>query len=119
MRIAERALERKQKKDDGRTVIVGENYFVHEGIKATDYGDVFSADPASQASILARLSALRETRDTAAAVAALDRLEAAARTDNENVMPHLIDCCHANATVGEMVARLKACWGEFREPIRL
>ena len=44
--------------------------------------------------------------------------EAAAAT-GENVMPYLVDCCHAYATVGEMVARLKAYWGEFREPVRL
>lgn len=119
MRIAERALERKQKKDDGRTVVVGENYFAHEGSEATDYGEVFMANPKSQDSILARLAALRKRRDNAAVVAALDRLEAAARTDDQNVMPFLVDCCHAYATVGEMVARLKLCWGEFREPVRL
>jgi methylmalonyl-CoA mutase, N-terminal domain len=34
-------------------------------------------------------------------------------------MPYLVDCCHAYATVGEMVARLKGHWGEFREPVRL
>jgi methylmalonyl-CoA mutase N-terminal domain/subunit len=119
MRIAERALERKQKKDDGRTVVVGENYFSQEEGKATDYGEVFSSNPQSQASILSRLKALRESRDGEAVVESLDRLEAAARTEDKNVMPYLIDCCHAYATVGEMVERLKACWGEFREPIRL
>ncbi|KKL50591.1 hypothetical protein LCGC14_2303990, partial [marine sediment metagenome] len=30
----------------------------------------------------------------------------------------LVDCCHAYATVGEMVATLKKEWGEFQEPIR-
>ena len=50
---------------------------------------------------------------------ALARLEAAAAKDDENLMPYLVDCCHAYATIGEMVARLKACWGEFQEPIRL
>jgi methylmalonyl-CoA mutase N-terminal domain/subunit len=34
-------------------------------------------------------------------------------------MPYLIDCCHAYATVGEMVATLKTQWGEFEEPVRL
>jgi methylmalonyl-CoA mutase N-terminal domain/subunit len=62
---------------------------------------------------------LRARRDNAAVIAALDRLEHAAQTDGENVLPYLVDCCHAYATVGEMVTRLKRCWGEFREPIRL
>jgi len=33
-------------------------------------------------------------------------------------MPYLVECCHAYATVGEMVTALKREWGEFREPIR-
>ena len=49
----------------------------------------------------------------------LDRLEQAAEHDGENLMPYLIECCHAYATVGEMVSRLKARWGEFQEPVRL
>ena len=63
--------------------------------------------------------ALREERDASVAMRSLDALERAARTSTENLMPYLIDCCHAYATLGEMVARLKACWGEFSEPIRL
>jgi methylmalonyl-CoA mutase N-terminal domain/subunit len=34
-------------------------------------------------------------------------------------MPYLVECCHAYATVGEMVHRLKQQWGEFQEPVRL
>jgi methylmalonyl-CoA mutase N-terminal domain/subunit len=34
-------------------------------------------------------------------------------------MPLLVECCNAYATVGEMVGRLKRCWGEFQEPVRL
>ena len=49
-------------------------------------------------------------------LAALDK---AAAVDGENLLPHLIDCCHAYATVGEMVATLKGQWGEFEEPVRL
>ena len=63
--------------------------------------------------------ALRAERDAGVAMRSLDALERAARTSKENLMPYLIDCCHAYATLGEMVARLKACWGEFSEPIRL
>ena len=32
---------------------------------------------------------------------------------------YLVECCHAYATVGEMVQRLKHQWGEFQEPVRL
>jgi methylmalonyl-CoA mutase N-terminal domain/subunit len=46
-------------------------------------------------------------------------LAAAAATDDVNLMPLLVDCCHAYATVGEMVDTLKREWGEFEEPVRL
>jgi methylmalonyl-CoA mutase N-terminal domain/subunit len=119
MRIAERALERKQKKDSGEIVVVGENYFTGANDGAVDYGEVFTSDPTAEARIRARLAALRETRDNTKVQAALAALEAAARTPDINLLPHLVECCHAYATVGEMVARLKGCWGEFSEPIRL
>ena len=119
MKIAERALERKRKKDSGETVVVGENYFARADGVATDYGEVFRSDPVAIDGILARLDALRATRDATAVTRALQALESAARTPDVNLIPYLIDCCHAYATLGEMVARLKACWGEFREPIRL
>ena len=119
MRIAERALERKRKKDSGETVVVGENYFVNQNDVAVDYGEVFKSDPSAEARIRARLAALRATRDNARVAYSLDALQAAANTLDTNVMPLLIECCHAYATVGEMVARLKSSWGEFSEPIRL
>ncbi len=34
-----------------------------------------------------------------------------------NLMANLIDCALAYCTVGEMVAALKAVWGEFRQPV--
>ena len=119
MRIAERALERKRKKDSGETVVVGENYFVNQNDATVDYGEVFKSDPSAEARIRARLAALRATRDNARVAYSLDALQAAANTLDTNVMPLLIECCHAYATVGEMVARLKSSWGEFSEPIRL
>jgi methylmalonyl-CoA mutase N-terminal domain/subunit len=44
-------------------------------------------------------------------------LETAAGGDGENLIPYLVDCCHAYATVGEMIGRLKRHWGEFQEPV--
>jgi methylmalonyl-CoA mutase N-terminal domain/subunit len=49
----------------------------------------------------------------------LDALSAAAAHEEGNLMPYLVECCHAYATVGEMVARLKEQWGEFEEPVHL
>jgi methylmalonyl-CoA mutase, N-terminal domain len=116
-RLAHRALERKVKKDRGEFVVVGENFFASSDGGSRSYGDVFKSDPSAAGLILKRLKLLRESRDNSAAEVALDTLENAARTPNQNLMPHLIHCCHAYATVGEIVRRLKNCWGEFHEPI--
>jgi methylmalonyl-CoA mutase N-terminal domain/subunit len=117
--IARRAVQRKRQKDNGSRVVVGENFFARPETNEAEYGKVFSCDPTSTVRIQERLRALRASRDSARVQQTLNRLEQVSRTDDENIVPYLIECCHAYATVGEMVARLKASWGEFREPIAL
>ena len=68
---------------------------------------------------LEKFQRVLDTRSQSAVDASLAKLAAAAAKDNENVMPYLVDCCHAYATVGEMVACLKKEWGEFKEPVNL
>ena len=118
MRLAERALERKTRIDDGETVIVGQNHFRRDDQK-NEVGEVFHLDPGAAKRVLEKYRRVRDTRDAAAAERSLARLAKAAADDRENLMPYLVDCCHAYATVGEMVAALKKQWGEFQEPVRL
>ena len=73
----------------------------------------------ASARVIGKFEKVRDSRDKDAVAASLSALEAAAAKDDENLMPYLIDCCHAYATVGEMVATLKSQWGEFEEPVRL
>jgi len=118
MKIAQRAAERKRKADSGESVIVGQNYFrrddQNEGV-----GEVFKLDPRATARVVEKYQRVRDSRDDGAVQRSLAALEKAAADDGENLMPYLIDCCHAYATVGEMVATLKGQWGEFEEPVRL
>ncbi len=65
-----------------------------------------------------RLAELRARRNDVAVVAALDRVETAARSD-ENLMPALIDASRVRATEGEIIARLKDVFGVYREPARI
>jgi methylmalonyl-CoA mutase N-terminal domain/subunit len=44
----------------------------------------------------------------------LRALEQAARS-TENLMPHILACAEAYATVGEISDRLRAVFGEYRE----
>ncbi|MDP3520033.1 MAG: methylmalonyl-CoA mutase family protein [Hydrogenophaga sp.] len=118
MRLAERGLERKLDTDSGQHVIVGQNHFrkTDEEIKV---GEVFKLDPTIAQRALEKFQRTLDTRSQSAVDTALARLSQAAAQDKENVMPYLVDCCHAYATVGEMVACLKQQWGEFKEPVNL
>jgi methylmalonyl-CoA mutase N-terminal domain/subunit len=118
LRLAERGLERKLDTDSGRNVIVGQNHFkkANEEIKV---GDVFTLDPTVAQRALDKYQRLLDTRNPSAVDQSLARLSAAAAKDRENIMPYLVECCHAYATVGEMVTRLKEQWGEFKEPVNL
>src|SRR5690606_24810669 len=59
----------------------------------------------------------REARDDAAVRAALERMVAAARTD-ENLIPPMLDAARAEATLGEICNALRSLWGVYREPAR-
>lgn len=118
MRVARRAHLRKQQIDSGELPVVGLNCFRHDDLEAKA-GETFQLDPKTSAQVRERLDAVLERRDDAAVMRTLERLERVAAHDHENLMPYLIDCSHAYATVGEMTARLKRQWGEFQEPIGL
>lgn len=118
LKIARRAAERKRKVDSGETVIVGQNYFRRED-QNDGVAELFKLDPQASARVIEKFEKVRDSRDNDAVAVSLSALETAAAKDDENLMPYLIDCCHAYATVGEMVATLKTQWGEFEEPVRL
>jgi methylmalonyl-CoA mutase N-terminal domain/subunit len=65
---------------------------------------------------LAALADLKRTRDQGAVTAGLKALEGAARAEHTNVMPFLVDCCKAYATVGEMADVFRNVYGTFKEP---
>lgn len=117
-RLAERALERKEAVDDGRNTVVGVNAFEKAGGDA-GVNEIFTSDKEAARRVMEKFTALRDRRDNEAVAATLAKLSAAAEQDRENLMPYLVDCCHAYATVGEMVGELKRHWGDFQEPIRL
>lgn len=118
LRLAERGLERKRDTDAGKNVIIGQNFFKNEN---EDIGvrELFTLDPTVAKRALEKFQRVLDTRQQSAVDAALAKLSVAAANDGENVMPYLVDCCHAYATVGEMVSCMKNQWGEFKEPVNL
>lgn len=117
-RLAGRALERKKRIDDKRTVVVGVNRFAREE-QSDAAGEVFRIDPETAKQVVEKFEAICQSRNNAAVEKSLDRLSGAAAKDRENLLPYLVECCHAYATVGEMVGRLKSRWGAFQEPVGL
>jgi len=118
MRLAERGLERKLDTDSGKNVIVGQNHFRKTG-EEVGIGEIFTLDSTVAQRALEKFQRVLDTRGQTAVDASLARLSHAAANDRESVMPYLVDCCHAYATVGEMVGCLKKEWGEFKEPVNL
>lgn len=118
LRLAQRGLERKQDADAGTTVIVGQNHFRHDGEQAS-VNEIFRLDHTVAQRVLEKFQKTLDTRSQAEVDRSLSRLSDAAAKDDENLMPYLVECCHAYATVGEMVSTLKKQWGEFQEPVNL
>lgn len=117
-RIAERARARKRGIDTGETVVVGQNYFRRED-QHDEIGETFRLDPQTLTRVIEKFDAIKDRRSSGEVEQTLNRLGEAAERDDENLMPYLIDCCHAYTTVGEMVSTLKSKWGEFQEPVGL
>lgn len=118
LRVAQRAHQRKRDIDSGATPIVGLNCFRHED-QSEGPKELFTLEPTASQRVLEKLVELKDRRDNGAVERTLANLQSAAAKDDENLIPHLIQCCHAYATVGEMVQCLKGLWGEFQEPVRL
>ncbi|HUR34270.1 MAG TPA: methylmalonyl-CoA mutase family protein, partial [Vicinamibacterales bacterium] len=101
----QQAVERRDK------VIVGVNDFVQEGDSTipTLYIDEAAGDRQ-----LARLGALRASRDGARVAQALAALRSEAAGAG-NLMPRILDAVRAYATLGEMCDALRMVWGEYEE----
>jgi len=112
--IADEAYRLQQEVESGTRPVVGVNCFVTDE-PAPDFA-AYELDADGRERQLKRLAAVKARRDPAAVRARLADLARAAE-GTDNLMPALIDCATAYCTVGEMVAALKAVWGEFQQPV--
>jgi methylmalonyl-CoA mutase, N-terminal domain len=103
----QRSIETKQR------IVVGVNQFrMEEDAKIP----IHAAAPELEREQVRALQRVRASRDQALAASSLDRLESAARTD-ENVMPHILSAVEAYATVGEISDVFRKVHGEYREAL--
>lgn len=74
----------------------------------------FQLDPGLEQRQIRRLEEARALRNKRLVTDRLNALEEAAR-GTENLMPHIVRCAEAFATVGEISDRLRKVFGEYRE----
>jgi methylmalonyl-CoA mutase, N-terminal domain len=105
------ALQRDQ--DRGERIIVGVNRFVNE---ESPPEDILRVDPSVGERQIAKVKQLRCDRDSALVARELNALGTAARSDC-NLMPAVLRCVEAYATVGEICNVLREIWGEFHDTL--
>ena len=94
-------------------IVVGVNKFQ---VKEESPIPTLRIDPAIEREQIERVQRVRAERSAAAAMAALDRVEQAARSD-ENLVPQVIAAVEAYATLGEVADRMRKVFGEYAEAV--
>jgi len=116
--IADAAYRYQREFDAGEREVVGVN--VHADPDEVLAIPLLQVSEASRQAHLGRLARVRRERDGEAVAGALERLrDLASRpgSSETNLMPALIDCARAYATLGEMCGVFRAVFGEYREPV--
>jgi len=109
--IQDAAYAQQQSVERGDAVVIGVNRFQQD---EQEPPATFRLDPELEKQQIARLRDLRASRDAGIVDARLSVLESAARS-SDNLMPHILACAEAFATVGEISDRLRVVFGEYHE----
>ncbi|MBB5872103.1 methylmalonyl-CoA mutase N-terminal domain/subunit [Allocatelliglobosispora scoriae] len=112
--IADSAYAYQRALETGVKDIVGVTKHTHTLTKSLEILRVSHEVESEQVKVL---TARRGDRDQAVVDAALARMVAVSRTD-ENMVPAMLDACRVEATLGEICDALRAEWGVYREPAR-
>jgi len=112
MQIETCAADKQARIDSGKDVIVGVNKYKLAKQDAIDILDI--DNHAVRDSQIARLKNIRASRDTAAVLAALEALTAAAESGNGNLLDLTVKAMRLRATVGEVSDALEKIFGRFR-----
>ena len=109
------AIERQARVDRGEEVVVGVNRFASAGEAPLEARVV--DDERVRREQLARLEALRASRDDEAVQGALVRLAAGAR-GRDNLLALSVEAMRARATLGEVSAALESAFGRYEQALR-
>jgi len=116
--IADAAYRFQREFDAGEREIVGVNAYADPDEElAIPLLEVSEESKQRHLARLARTRAERDPRRVSAALAELRDLSSRPGSSETNVMPALIECANAYATLGEMCGVFRAVFGEYREPV--
>jgi len=119
--VAKSAYERQKRIESGEDLVVGVNCFTgdHELEVTTTRLVPHPYDPEkmelAESKQIANLKEVRRTRDHRALSRLLKDLEMAAKKETENLLPRLIECVKAYATIQEMCDVLRGVFGTYEE----
>ncbi|MGD9136070.1 MAG: methylmalonyl-CoA mutase family protein [Desulfobacterales bacterium] len=113
-KVAQQAYEYEKGLQKGEYIKVGVNKYVDETEDQTDV-ELHEYNEQWVDQQISNLKELRRTRDNREVSRTLKDLEQGTRS-GKNVMPLLVDCCRAYATVGEMAGVFRDLFGEWEEP---
>jgi methylmalonyl-CoA mutase N-terminal domain/subunit len=111
--IADSAYDTARRRASGEQPLIGVNRFIEPAAPVPV--PIHKVDAAVETRQVARLQEVRRRRDGARVQALLDQLAAEARNPDANLMPLTIEAVKARATLGEIVARLRAVFGAYVE----
>lgn len=113
--IADASYRHQLELDKNERTFVGVNKYISEDPPAIP---ILEMDPAGYQRQVNRLNQLRRERDNEKVQSSLNALRHATE-NHENVMPYLIDCAKAYATLGEMTDVMREVFGLYQEPVHI
>ena len=116
--IQESAYRAQRAVDAGESTVVGVNRFNEIEDCGSRIAGLLSIDPDVEQRQVARVQALRASRDATVWRAAIDAVTAAAR-DGTNLVGPITAAVEARATVGEIADAMRRVFGEFTETATL
>jgi len=112
--IAMSAMRQQREVESGERVIVGVNDFT-EGSENIEI-ETLKLDPTVEKKQVASMAALRQRRDSARVEATLAALTETCRAGG-NLVPGILDCARAYATLFEIRHAMERVFGSYKEPV--
>ena len=108
--IATSAYEHQRNIDSGKTLLVGVNKYVDDQIVEPT---ITSIDETAVQKQQNHVRQFMSQRDNTSARTQLGRLSKAASSNDNNLLPYIVDCVKNRCTLGEIADVLRSVFGEF------